>query len=592
MEVDMFYYTSERNAQIVISLLKAHGIKKVIASPGTTSICLVSSMQRDPFFEMYSAPEERSAAYMACGLAVESGEPVVITCTGATASRNYFSGLTEAFYRKIPVLAITCSRRNSRIGHNFDQVTDRTQLPKDVAKLSVQVPVVLDDEIEWADTIAVNKALLELTHHSKGPVHINLETEYSTDYSVKNLPPTRVIRRISGNDEFPPLPAGRIVIFVGSHDRWSAELTEAVDDFCSACNAVVLSDLLGNYKGKFGIPANLTAQQSYRKSVLLEHDDLVIHLGNVHAPAFPFNVSSVWRVNPDGELRDTFRKLEYVFEMEEVDFFRHYADLQDKKVHNDSLFELCRAEEEQCYSELKSKVGELPFSNAWIASQTAERLPENSVIHFGIQNSLRFWNFFHVPQSVCCYCNTGGFGIDGSISSAIGASLANPDRLYYCVLGDLAFFYDLNSLGNRHVGKNLRIILINNGKGTEFKLTGNPGHLFGQATDEFIAAAGHYGNKSHSLVKHFAEDLGFKYFGVSNKQEYLQIRDEVVSPGCSAQSILVEVFTNSEDEDSALKFLHEICMSAAGTVTKKAKETIKEVIGNETIAALRRMMGK
>ena len=70
--------TDERNAQILIQVLKAHGIKKVIASPETTNACLVSSMQSDPFFEIYSAPEERSGAYMACGMAAESGEPVVL----------------------------------------------------------------------------------------------------------------------------------------------------------------------------------------------------------------------------------------------------------------------------------------------------------------------------------------------------------------------------------------------------------------------------------------------------------------------------------------------------------------------------------
>ena len=91
------YYTNERGPQIIIALLKAYGIRKIIASPGTTNLSLVASMQQDPFFEMYSSVDERSAAYMACGMAAESGEPVVITCTGATASRNYMPGLTEAF---------------------------------------------------------------------------------------------------------------------------------------------------------------------------------------------------------------------------------------------------------------------------------------------------------------------------------------------------------------------------------------------------------------------------------------------------------------------------------------------------------------
>ena len=71
------FYTRERNAQIVISLLKEHGINKVIASPGATNISMVGSLMNDSFFEIYSAPDERSAAYMACGMAAESVRPFV-----------------------------------------------------------------------------------------------------------------------------------------------------------------------------------------------------------------------------------------------------------------------------------------------------------------------------------------------------------------------------------------------------------------------------------------------------------------------------------------------------------------------------------
>ena len=585
----MFYYTNERNAQIVISLLKAHGIRKIVASPGTTNICLVSSMQRDPYFEMYSAPEERSAGYMACGLSVESGEPVVITCTGATASRNYYPAMTEAYYRKIPILAITCSRRGSRIGHNFDQVTDRTQLPKDVAQLSVQVPLVLDSETEWADVIAVNKAMLELRHNGGGPVHINLETNYSTDYSVKTLPDTCAIYRITERDPFPEIPRGRVAVFVGNHNSWTARLTEAVDKFCEIYNGIVLGDHTGNYKGKYRILANLTAQQLYNRSAVLDNIDLVIHIGNVHAPVYKLNTTAVWRVNPDGELRDTFGKLRYVFEMEEEAFFTHY--LSDDK-HETEFYSMCKNEENECNTALETVIDQLPFSNAWVASQTLKDLPDGSVLHLGIQNSLRFWNFFNIGETVNCFCNTGGFGIDGSLSSTIGAALTHPDKIYYCVLGDLAFFYDLNSLGNRHVANNIRIILVNNGKGTEFKLSGNPGHLFGEATDTFIAAAGHYGNKSHNLVKHYAEDLGFKYFGVDDKRGYLDILPNIISSNVSDGPMIIEVFTDSADEDAALNMLRGAYATAGGRATGKAKETIKNIIGKDAVNKMKKLVGK
>ena len=73
-------HTKEVNTQVVIALLKAHGVKKVITSPGGTNIAFVGTIQKDPYFEIYSSVDERSAAYMACGLAEESGEPVVISC--------------------------------------------------------------------------------------------------------------------------------------------------------------------------------------------------------------------------------------------------------------------------------------------------------------------------------------------------------------------------------------------------------------------------------------------------------------------------------------------------------------------------------
>jgi 2-succinyl-5-enolpyruvyl-6-hydroxy-3-cyclohexene-1-carboxylate synthase len=118
-------YTKEKSQLILLSLLKSYGIKKVVASAGTTNFTLVMSMQNDPWFEMYSSVDERSAAYMACGLAYESGEPVVITCTEATASRNYMPGLTEAYYRKLPVLAITGTHGFNLAYHRGPQSIDR-----------------------------------------------------------------------------------------------------------------------------------------------------------------------------------------------------------------------------------------------------------------------------------------------------------------------------------------------------------------------------------------------------------------------------------------------------------------------------------
>lgn len=584
--MDNQYYTDERNIQIVIELLKMHGIKHIVVSPGGTNISFVASVQHDPFFKLYSAVDERSAAYIACGISAElGGAPVAINCTGATASRNYMPGLTEAFYRKLPILAITSSRRNSRIGHNFDQVTDRTVLPKDVAKLSVQIPLVHDKESEWACMIAANKALLELDHHGKGPVHINLETNYSTNFSVKDVTPVRAIYRFELKDKLPELCANKIAIMVGAHLAWTQTLTKVVDDFCDRYNAIVLCDHTSNYRGKYRAFCNLVAAQTNYNSII-KKVDLMLHIGDISSSNYNIEATEVWRINPDGEIRDTYQKLKYVFEMEEENFFEYYVHLSPEKKQNVFIEEFKKEDEN-----IRSAVPQLPFSNAWIAKETAYRLPSRAELHLGIRNSLRFWNFFDTPETVSGYCNTGGFGIDGCMSSVIGASLLNPEKIYFCVLGDLAFFYDLNSLGNRHIGKNLRILLVNNGCGAEFWLRGSAGTLFGEEANCYIAAAGHNGAKSKCIVQHYAEDLGFKYLSASNKQEYLDQIDEFLDVSIE-KSIVMEVFTKNTDERDAFTILSEIKYDDYNKMKKHVKDFTKGVIGEKGTNAVKRFFNK
>ena len=177
-------YSAERAAQILVSLLKQHNIKKVVASPGTTNMTFLVTAMHDPWFEIYSSVDERSAAYIACGLAEESHEPVVLSCTGATASRNYMPGLTEAYYRQLPILAVTASQNYDKVGHLSPQLIDRSTVPNDVARRSFAAKVIKDADDEWADEIIINNAILELKRHGGGPVHLNFQTGYCKDYSV------------------------------------------------------------------------------------------------------------------------------------------------------------------------------------------------------------------------------------------------------------------------------------------------------------------------------------------------------------------------------------------------------------------------
>lgn len=573
------HYSNEKAVQIVIALLKKNNIKRLVVSPGSANDTFVYSVQSDSFFTLYSCIDERSAAYMACGIAEETNEPVAISCTGATASRNYIPALTEAYYRQLPILAITATRPTMYVGHNIDQLMDRSVIGKDIVKFSVNLPVVNTDEEFWDCEIKVNKAISELTKNGGGPVHINLPTVYDRDYSSSSLPDVREIKRYDYNDVLPSLEGKTIGIYIASHKTMSATLVAQIDEFCEKYNSVVFCEHTSGYNGKYKTPFHIVANQP---GIIKDYvPDIEIELGGI-AGIFRMPAKSIWRICEDGEIRDPQKKLDKVFYMKELSFFEKYNEL--KQVTSEmTYYRRCKEKLE----EIRMKVPkDLPFSNLYVASKLAPVIPENSVVHFGILSSLRSWNYFDIDNSIRCYSNIGGYGIDGCVSSLIGASLIRPDKLYFGAVGDLAFFYDLNSLGNREIKNNVRILLINNGMGGEFKNYFSAAYDFGEESSPYICAEGHYGNKSKNLVKHYAEDLGFEYISAENKNDFEEKYRAFVNPEITDKPILFEVFTDAHDDTEALRKINSIEEKAGSGV----KKMIKGIIGQDTVNRIKKVI--
>ena len=581
------YYTDEKNAQIVIALLKAHGIRKMIASPGTSNLSVVGSAQFDDWFEIYSAIDERHAAYMACGLAEESGEPVVICCTGATASRNYIPGLTEAYYRKLPILAITAAQPSSHIGNLWGQCLDRSVVGKDIVKYSVHLQIVKSDEDFKDCQLRVNRAILELARHGGGPVHINLETVVDGSFSTKELPQTtRISRYFTWSKNWPIIDtSSRVSVLIGSHPNFTPELTGAISRFVDAHNAVVLNVAPRTYNGKNRIaPSLVCSQHGIGASPLSERisPDLVIYIGEVFNDytfnAWFFGKAEVWRVSEDGEIRDRYGHLTNVFEMDEKTFFDHYStgDGSDRFYRT-----WCEADR----SVREKSDAEMPFANPVVARTVLARFPDDAVLHLGVSSTYQHWNMFLHNGTFPVYANVGCCGIDGCVSSMIGGSLASPHKLHVGIFGDLTFFYDLNSIGNRHIGKNIRILLINNGLGALFH---HPGHVldrFGEERKVFFGAEGHFGNKSPNLVKHMAEDLGFVYRAVRSEKELEDQIPLIFSKECETP-ILIECFTDVEDERIAWGIRTHLdayeeplpCRTISGGIKRLVPQRIKNAV--------------
>lgn len=219
-------------------------------------------------------------------------------------------------------------------------------------------------------------------------------------------------------------------------------------------------------------------------------------------------------------------------------------------------------------------------------------MPVESTVHLGIYNSLRSWNFFRLPDGVKSQCNVGGFGIDGGVSTMMGAAMSRPEKLFFGVFGDLAFFYDMNVLGNRHVGNNVRLLLINNGKGNEFRLYCHPCRIFGENAEPFMAAAGHYGNQSPMLVRHYAEDLGYEYLTACNKVEFIANLERFCTPDNIEKPIVFEVFTNTEDESGALATIRGFKKDNSQMLKNKLTQVVRDSLGKEGVEMVKKILGK
>ena len=219
-------------------------------------------------------------------------------------------------------------------------------------------------------------------------------------------------------------------------------------------------------------------------------------------------------------------------------------------------------------------------------------MPENSVLHLAGSNTARSWNFFTLPKTVECYSNDGAMGIDGQVSSLIGESLASPNRVHIGIVGDLTFFYDMNSLGNKHIGKNFRLMIINNGKGAEFRLYSHPAAAFGDDADKYMAAAGHYGNKSPNLVRHYVEDLGYEYLSASSKAEYQEKVERFLETDITDKPIVFEIFTDSNDESNAIYMMNHIVQNSQAVVENMAKDVIRSIAGEKGINKIKKIVRK
>ena len=531
------------NVNIVVALLKNHNIRYIVTSPGGTNIALVSALQNDSFFKCFSIVDERSAVYFAIGLHLQTGESIAMSCTSAQATRNYIPGLTEAYYKQVPILAITMSKLPRFTYQSYMQAPNQISLPVDCVKKSYTLPIVQDTSDYLESCRVSNEAVLELTHNGKGPVQLNIPWQ---DFEISPVDRhiQKTIKRYTSFNEQDKLKGKKIMIVAGEHRPYDKETLEAINAFCRTHDCMIYTNHLSNLHTEYAINGNLFLSTNPLDSELKNLlPDILISIGG-QTGDYPFYLTfsktqylfEHWSINESGNVVDTYDKLTAIYQMDIKDFFLSAVSSSSSHMFLDSWREKTS---EYVYTL------DLPLSNTYVAAALHDKLPKNSTVNFAILNSLRNWNLFPIDASIKCFANVAAFGIDGCTSMLIGESVLS-DELHFLITGDLAFFYDLNSLGIRHIKNNVRILIINNNGGVEFKMAGNVDQ--NKKTDLFIAAANHFKN-----AKGWAETCGFAYISAFSHDEFNVHYTAFLKE--SSQPVVFEIFTKDIDEAAAYRKL-------------------------------------
>lgn len=576
-------YTELKPYQMIIALLKKYNIKHCVLSAGSRNVPFVHSIEEDPFFKCYSVVDERSAGYFALGLAQELNEPVVISCTSSTATCNYWPPVAEAFYQKVPLIVLTSDRNPSMLGQWEDQMIDQVGMYDRHVKKSVNLPIINDEDDEYYCERLINEAFLELNHNGKGPIHINIPMKaYNNSFNVKQLPDVKRIERIgieTIENEWEKKAellkkSKKIMVVCGQASYVSEKLKREISEFFRKFNSAIIVEYMSNLNFEKGLNLNIVMDARYATTKKVSEfipDIIVSYGGNVFSGIKEqlrkvYKDTEHWLIQEDGKVVDLFKALTTIFECTPEYFFEKMNSYSTNQ-KNDEVY----------YNQLKEYINnvvypEFEYSHVYAIKEVVERIPEESILHLSINDSIRITNFFKLKNNIKVYANIGTHGIDGCLSSFLGQAIAS-EKNAYLIIGDLAYFYDMNATRLRHINKNVHILLINNEGGSEFYFN----RMWKNEASDLHTTARH-----KTKAQGWVESNKFEYLSAYNK-ETLQEALERFFDSNNEKPVFLEVFTEMKKDSETIYNFFDLSRpkDLKSETIRKSKELVKKTIGQE-----------
>lgn len=460
-------------SQIIADLMVEAAIKVVFGSPGSRNLPLLSAFERNRSIDLKMIIDERSSAFTAVGFADVKLSPIALCCTSGSAILNYAPALAEAYYRNIPLLVIAADRPINSIDNGEPQTIRQTDAISFITSATFEI---YDTDSVEEVGVKVNKALDALILKRR-PVLLNVrfsepfDTFTNSSYEV----PERTqlyynepqICQSAVAELAKRMERQHVLVYIGQLQP-DARLRKAIKRLSAYDNTVIAAESISNLSLQDNIIYDLDARINHLSPVQRRElsPDILITAGGSPVGRRLRNLISentpkeIWRVGEESEQNSLFGNVTRRIISTPASFFHQLALAVYRNGDHSPQY--------------RGSWQNHVFINQSADSQLIHHILDNTPKEYNIifSNGLTVRDGVQYPPRHHRYAaNRGVSGIDGTTSSAIGATAAYSGKTLL-ISGDMSAFYDLSAFTNPLLSPRFKMIVIdNNGGGIFRKIT-------------------------------------------------------------------------------------------------------------------------
>jgi 2-succinyl-5-enolpyruvyl-6-hydroxy-3-cyclohexene-1-carboxylate synthase len=448
------------------------GITEAVISPGLHSGLLASAFYGHPDLRLHVRIDERSAAFLALGLARASGRPAAVACTSGTAAANFYPAILEARHARVPLLVITTDRQPRLRGIGANQTTDQVKMYGSAVQSFAELESTAPDGTApayWRSAVA-----RAVASTAGGPAHLNLMlpdplapvASGSADAGSSRRAPHIQVSRSAPEPQSLDVP-GRGVVVVGD----GAADPDAAVAFAEQAGWPLLAEpQSGARHGSHAITTYgyLLSHPGFRSRA---HPETLISVGrpgvNLALLDYLGSVRDHIVVDPAADWADPARTATRVISR---------LGPPSQVSPDPDWLRLWRDADKAALDALDHALDQAGVTEPRIARDLTAALPPGSLLFAASSMPVRDVERTMRPRrDLRVLANRGLSGIDGAVSSAIGAAIAHqahgPARAY-ALLGDLSLLHDQNGLitGPAPARPDIALIVVNNNGGGIFSM--------------------------------------------------------------------------------------------------------------------------